>query len=111
MTVVSSVKDPVALTLVVVSQFDATPDEVWNVWEDARSFSAGGGCPRTPQRSAVMILWSTASPVITCLDRTAQPRLVANSIARRSRTVLNSTTDSRVMTVNQSPALNQCRAA
>jgi uncharacterized protein YndB with AHSA1/START domain len=48
MTVVSSVKDPVAMTLVVVSQFDATPEQVWAVWEDARKLERWWGPPTYP---------------------------------------------------------------
>jgi uncharacterized protein YndB with AHSA1/START domain len=48
MTVISSVKDPVALTLVVVSQFDATPEEVWEVWADPRKLERWWGPPTFP---------------------------------------------------------------
>jgi uncharacterized protein YndB with AHSA1/START domain len=48
MTVLSSEKDPVALTLVVVSQFDASPEQVWEVWEDARKLERWWGPPTYP---------------------------------------------------------------
>jgi uncharacterized protein YndB with AHSA1/START domain len=48
MTVISSVKDPVALTLVVVSQFNATPEQVWDVWEDPRKLERWWGPPAFP---------------------------------------------------------------
>jgi uncharacterized protein YndB with AHSA1/START domain len=48
MTVISSIKDPVAMTLVVVSQFDATPEQVWEVWEDARKLERWWGPPTFP---------------------------------------------------------------
>ena len=48
MTVISSIKDPVAMTLVVVSQFDATPEQVWDVWEDARKLERWWGPPTFP---------------------------------------------------------------
>ena len=48
MTVISSTKDPVAMTLVVVSQFDATPEQVWEVWEDARKLERWWGPPTFP---------------------------------------------------------------
>jgi uncharacterized protein YndB with AHSA1/START domain len=48
MTVISSVKDPAAMTLVVVSQFDATPEQVWDVWEDARKLERWWGPPSFP---------------------------------------------------------------
>lgn len=48
MTVISSVKDPVALSLVVVSQFNATPEQVWDVWEDPRKLERWWGPPTYP---------------------------------------------------------------
>jgi uncharacterized protein YndB with AHSA1/START domain len=48
MTVISSTKDPVAMTLVVVSQFDATPEQVWDVWENARKLERWWGPPTFP---------------------------------------------------------------
>lgn len=48
MTVISSEKDPVALTFVVVSQFNATTEQVWEVWEDARKLERWWGPPTFP---------------------------------------------------------------
>jgi uncharacterized protein YndB with AHSA1/START domain len=48
MTVVSSTKDASALTLIVVAEFDATPDDVWDVWEDARKLERWWGPPTYP---------------------------------------------------------------
>ena len=48
MTVVSSTKDAAALTLTVVAEFDATPDDVWNVWEDPRKLERWWGPPTYP---------------------------------------------------------------
>ena len=36
MTVISTTKDPDALTMTLVAHFDANPDRVWEVWEDPR---------------------------------------------------------------------------
>ena len=36
MTVLSSHKDPDALTLTIVAEFDASVERVWQVWEDPR---------------------------------------------------------------------------
>jgi uncharacterized protein YndB with AHSA1/START domain len=36
MTVITTTKDPDALTLTVVAEFDADPARVWEVWEDPR---------------------------------------------------------------------------
>lgn len=48
MTVISSFADPGALRLTVVSQFDADPDRVWDVWEDARQLERWWGPPSFP---------------------------------------------------------------
>jgi uncharacterized protein YndB with AHSA1/START domain len=48
MTVVSSTKDATALTLTVVAEFDATADDVWNVWEDPRKLERWWGPPTYP---------------------------------------------------------------
>ena len=45
MTVISTTKDPDALTLTLVAQFDASPDRVWEVWEDARKLERWWGPP------------------------------------------------------------------
>ena len=48
MTVVTSTKDASALTLTVVAEFDATPEDVWNVWEDPRKLERWWGPPTYP---------------------------------------------------------------
>jgi uncharacterized protein YndB with AHSA1/START domain len=44
-TVISTTKDPDTLTLTLVAQFDASPDRVWEVWEDARKLERWWGPP------------------------------------------------------------------
>jgi uncharacterized protein YndB with AHSA1/START domain len=48
MTVISTTKDPDALTLTLVAQFDASPDRVWEVWEDPRKLERWWGPPTFP---------------------------------------------------------------
>jgi uncharacterized protein YndB with AHSA1/START domain len=48
MTVISSTKDAATLTLTVVAEFDAGPDRVWDVWEDARKLERWWGPPTYP---------------------------------------------------------------
>jgi uncharacterized protein YndB with AHSA1/START domain len=48
MTVISSEKDVNNLTLTIVAQFDAAPDEVWDVWEDPRKLERWWGPPTYP---------------------------------------------------------------
>jgi uncharacterized protein YndB with AHSA1/START domain len=48
MTVISSTKDPAKLTLTVVADFDAEPERVWNVWQDARKLERWWGPPTFP---------------------------------------------------------------
>ena len=36
MSIVSVEKDPQQLQLTVIAEFDAPPERVWQVWEDAR---------------------------------------------------------------------------
>ena len=48
MTVISTQKDPEALTLTVVAEFDATPEHVWDVWEDPRKLERWWGPPTYP---------------------------------------------------------------
>lgn len=48
MTVVSTTKDPENLTLTLVAEFDATPERVWEVWEDARQLERWWGPPTWP---------------------------------------------------------------
>jgi len=48
MTVISTTTDPDALTLTLVAQFDASPDRVWEVWEDPRKLERWWGPPTFP---------------------------------------------------------------
>jgi uncharacterized protein YndB with AHSA1/START domain len=48
MTVISTTKDSATLTLTVVAEFDATPDDVWDVWEDPRKLACWWGPPTFP---------------------------------------------------------------
>ena len=48
MTVISMAKDAEALTLTLVAQFDASPDQVWEVWEDPRKLERWWGPPTFP---------------------------------------------------------------
>jgi uncharacterized protein YndB with AHSA1/START domain len=48
MTVISTTKDPDALTLTLVAQFDADPERVWEVWEDPRKLERWWGPPTFP---------------------------------------------------------------
>ncbi len=48
MTVVSSVKDADVLRLTLVAEFNATPERVWDVWEDPRKLERWWGPPMYP---------------------------------------------------------------
>jgi len=48
MTVITTIKDVENLTLTLVAQFDATPDRVWEVWEDPRKLEQWWGPPTFP---------------------------------------------------------------
>jgi uncharacterized protein YndB with AHSA1/START domain len=48
MTVISTTKDPTRLTLTIVADFDASPDRVWEVWEDPRQLERWWGPPTYP---------------------------------------------------------------
>lgn len=48
MTVIISTKDVENLTLTLVAEFDATPDRVWDVWEDPRKLERWWGPPTFP---------------------------------------------------------------
>jgi uncharacterized protein YndB with AHSA1/START domain len=48
MTVITSTKDPVAMTMTVTAQFDASPDRVWSVWENPRKLERWWGPPTYP---------------------------------------------------------------
>ena len=48
MTVISTTKDPEALSLVLVAEYDASPDRVWSVWRDPRLLERWWGPPGWP---------------------------------------------------------------
>jgi uncharacterized protein YndB with AHSA1/START domain len=48
MTVLNTSKDPGALTMTVVAEFAASPDQVWGVWEDPRKLERWWGPPTYP---------------------------------------------------------------
>jgi uncharacterized protein YndB with AHSA1/START domain len=48
MTVVSATKDVDNLTLILVADFDASPDQVWEVWENPRKLERWWGPPTYP---------------------------------------------------------------
>ena len=48
MTVISTDKDVDNLSLTLVADFDAVPDRVWEVWEDARKLERWWGPPTFP---------------------------------------------------------------
>jgi uncharacterized protein YndB with AHSA1/START domain len=48
MAVISSKKDPENLTLEFVTQLDATPERVWELWEDPRQLEKWWGPPTYP---------------------------------------------------------------
>jgi uncharacterized protein YndB with AHSA1/START domain len=48
MTVISTTKDEANLTLVLVAQFEATPQRVWEVWENPRELEKWWGPPTYP---------------------------------------------------------------
>ena len=48
MTVTAMRKDPEALTLTTDTEFDATPERVWQLWSDPRQLERWWGPPRYP---------------------------------------------------------------
>jgi uncharacterized protein YndB with AHSA1/START domain len=48
MTVLAVDRDPVALTLTIVSEFDAPAERVWRVWADPRQLERWWGPPTYP---------------------------------------------------------------
>jgi uncharacterized protein YndB with AHSA1/START domain len=48
MTVITSSRDVENLTMSVVAEFDATPEQVWGVWEDPRKLERWWGPPTYP---------------------------------------------------------------
>jgi uncharacterized protein YndB with AHSA1/START domain len=48
MTVTAVRKDPEALTLTLTAEFDATPERIWQLWEDPRLLERWWGPPTYP---------------------------------------------------------------
>lgn len=48
MTVTAINKDPEKLTMAFTAEFDATPERVWQLWEDPRLFEKWWGPPEYP---------------------------------------------------------------
>lgn len=48
MTVISTNKDVASLTMTLVAEFDASPEQVWEVWEDPRKLERWWGPPTFP---------------------------------------------------------------
>jgi uncharacterized protein YndB with AHSA1/START domain len=48
MTVTAVRKDPEALTMTIASEFDATPERVWQLWADPRKLERWWGPPTYP---------------------------------------------------------------
>jgi uncharacterized protein YndB with AHSA1/START domain len=48
MAVISTNKDVASLTMTVVAEFDASPEQVWDVWEDPRKLERWWGPPTFP---------------------------------------------------------------
>ena len=48
MTVISTNKDVASLTMPLVAEFDASPEQVWEVWEDPRKLERWWGPPTFP---------------------------------------------------------------
>jgi uncharacterized protein YndB with AHSA1/START domain len=48
MTVVAVHKDPVALSMTLTAEFDATPERVWDLWADPRQLERWWGPPTYP---------------------------------------------------------------
>ncbi len=48
MTVTAVHKDPEALTMTITAEFDATPERVWQLWEDPRLLERWWGPPTYP---------------------------------------------------------------
>lgn len=48
MTVIAVRRDPVALTLTLTAEFDATPARVWELWADPRQLERWWGPPTWP---------------------------------------------------------------
>ena len=48
MTVIAVHKDPAALTMKLVAEFDASPERVWELWADPRQLERWWGPPTYP---------------------------------------------------------------
>jgi uncharacterized protein YndB with AHSA1/START domain len=48
MTAISVITNPDDLTLIIVAEFEASPDRVWQVWEDPRKLERWWGPPTYP---------------------------------------------------------------
>ena len=48
MTVTAVHKDPSALTMTLVAEFDATPERIWELWSDPRQLERWWGPPTYP---------------------------------------------------------------
>ena len=48
MTVTAVRKDPEKLTMTLDAEFDASPDQVWNLWADPRKLERWWGPPTYP---------------------------------------------------------------
>jgi len=48
MTVIAVDRDPVALTLTIVAEFDEPAERVWQVWSDPRQLERWWGPPKHP---------------------------------------------------------------
>ncbi len=48
MTVTAVHKDPVALTMTLIAEFDASPERVWELWADPRQLERWWGPPTYP---------------------------------------------------------------
>ena len=48
MPVISTISDPESLTLTLVAEFDATPEQLWGVWEDPKKLQRWWGPPTWP---------------------------------------------------------------
>lgn len=48
MTIISTKKDVTSLSMTLVAEFDASPEQVWDVWEDPRKLERWWGPPTYP---------------------------------------------------------------
>ena len=80
MTVVSTEKDAENLTLTVVADFGATPEQVWELWEDPRKLERWWGPPTYPATFPRhdFVVGGESRYFMTGPDGENAPRLVAN---------------------------------